>query len=403
MPLGRFRLVDRHAGLGFSPGGYYHPRSRLSERASDLGVISNYIKTFDFWEREIREKKIDVVLNGLYFEYYPAMANGGALRSALSSRNENYYFWSDSCRGGIEQLAETFAKTKVPETEIGLLDAPVLNRKSLDKIVEDAKFSVLLKKTGKLFIRHAYNSYKYSKTRQYYLRSDLAYIYRSWRTLRRLYKMKAPTIEELANRRYVFYALQVEPESNFQGYSPEYFYQLPAIISLARDLPAGVTLVVKEHLPAAGRRPDLFYEQIGLLKNVVMADVRESGLELVRNAAAVATINGTVGQEAAVMGKPVLSFGRHNLYNILPHVRVIGKEEDLYPALLWALSDDFDELKAKADGQRYLQALRTHSFDMADFGFHNPLGYGQKSVEQAGEQLLKSLGQNALSSAIQAG
>ena len=103
------------------------------------------------------------------------------------------------------------------------------------------------------------------------------------------------------------------------------------------------------------------------------------------------------------MGKPVLSFGRHNLYNILPHVRVIGKEEDLYPALLWALSDDFDELKAKADGQRYLQALRTHSFDMADFGFHNPLGYGQKSVEQAGEQLLKSLGQNALSSAIQAG
>jgi len=392
IPFGWFLVADRAFGLGYSPGGFYHPRSLGSETAPNLGVIGNYIRQLDFWEREIRERDIDVVINGFYCEYFAAKANGKQFRSALSARNQNFYIWADSCFGELSGLERTFKDTPPPESNFPLEDAPVLNRKQLDTIVHRNKLSAMLASMMRQTYRHAVRYVQGDKAKQYRYASVIASVWREWRVLRRLYAMDSPTVKDLLGKDYVFYALQVEPESNFQGYSPEYFYQLSAIISLARDLPAGVLLAVKEHLPAAGRRPDLFHEQIRLLKNVVFVDPRESGLELARNARAVATINGTVGQEAAVLGKPVLTFGRRNLYNILPHVKVIRREEDLYPALKWTLSDDFDAAQAAIDGQRYLVALRSHCFAMDDFGFHNPKGYAPASVAAAADQLLKSLG-----------
>jgi len=92
-----------------------------------------------------------------------------------------------------------------------------------------------------------------------------------------------------------------------------------------------------------------------------------------------------------VLGKPVISFGRHNVYNIIPHVRVIEREEDLASALRWALSDDFDTDQARIDGERYMTALRSHCYAMNDFGFHNPKGYTQQSILDASDQLLASL------------
>lgn len=392
IPFGWFRIIDRAVGLGFSPGGFYHPRSVSTDKAPDLGVVANNIRQLDFWEREILEKEIDVVINGFYFEYFPARANGREMRTALSARNENFYMWVDNCFGELRGFDEVYRNASRHVASVSLNDAPLLNRKQLDKVADRSKVSEMLAKTGRLVVRHAYRFYKRDKTKQYRFSSDIASVWREWRVLRRLFSMNLPRLNDLKGRDYIFYPLQVEPESNLQGFSPEYFFQLSAIISLARDLPAGVVLVVKEHLPAAGRRPDVFHEQIRLLKNVVFVDLRESGLELVRHARAVATINGTAGQEAAVLGKPVITFGRHNLYNILPHVRVIRQDEDLYPALRWALSDEFDAAQAKTDGQRYLHTLRSHCFHMEDFGFHNPHGYTPEVIEKAADKLLESLG-----------
>jgi hypothetical protein len=392
IPLGWFLVSDRVYGLGFSPGGFYHPRSFGSETAPNLGVIGNYIRRLDFWEREIKERDIDVVINGFYCEYFAAKANGRQFRSALSARNENFYLWADTCFGELSGLERTFKDAPAPDSTFLLEDAPVLNRKQLDTIVQRSKVSAMLASMMRQTYRHAVRFALGDKSKQYRYASVIASVWREWRVLRRLYAMDLPTVKDLLGKDYVLYALQVEPESNFQGYSPEYFYQLSAIISLARDLPTGVLLAVKEHLPAAGRRPDLFHEQIRLLKNVVFVDPRESGLELARNARAVATINGTVGQEAAILGKPVITFGRRNLYNILPHVKVIHQEEEVYQALIWALSDDFDAARAAIDGQRYLAALRSHCFAMDDFGFHNPKGYTPAAVAAAVDQLLKSLG-----------
>ena len=85
---------------------------------------------------------------------------------------------------------------------------------------------------------------------------------------------------------------------------------------------------------------------------------------MVKNARAVSTISGTAGMEAAVLGIPVVTFGRHNIYNFLPHVHPVEREEDLRPALLAALDDHMDRDRTARDGARFLAALKAASFDL---------------------------------------
>lgn len=391
VPMGWFKVTDRVTGLGYSPGGFYHPRSKNSDRLTDEQVLASYIRQFDYWESVFQRGEVQLLLNGFYFEYFPAQANGVAMRTALPSRNQNYYFWSHNCFGEIHRLETTFEATENGELEKLEMDTPILNSRQLEVMKKRSGTAVMLKRMAKLIYSWSYRQYKRDGNKQYKLFWELMFVYREWKILRYLYSAGLPMASELRNTKYVLYALQVEPEINFQGYSPEYFCQLSAIISLSRDLPAGVRLVVKEHIPAVSRRPDRFYDQIRLLKNVIFVDPRNNGLELVRYASAVATINGTVGQEAAVLGKPVISFGRRNLYNFLDHVRVVEREEDLHSILRWALSDEFNSDKAARDGQRYLKALQCRSFSMADFGYHNPEGFTDSVIAEASNALMDSV------------
>jgi len=388
--IGWFRIIDRTTGLGYAPGGYHHPRTRHAKNATDLSIIEKYVNLFEYWDKEINSKKINVFINGFYFEYFSASSNNCMFRCPMSSRDRNYYYFSQNCFGELPPLKEIYKSTKAEEYTDNLKNAPYGQRKTIEKILRTGLIETI-NRSFRVIIRNTINTYITKTLKDYSLRSEIAYVFREWWVRRKFTTGKFATVLDLSESDYILYALQVEPEVNLHGYSPEYFYQHQAIMSLSRDLPAGVVLVVKEHIPALGRRPGIFYKQIQLLKNVVFADVKESGLELVRNARAVATINGTVGQEAAVLGKPVITFGRHNLYNILPHVRVIRQEEDLYPALRWALSEEFDAAQAKTNGQRFLRALRSQCFDMKDFGFHNFDGYTTDSIKQAAGKLLESL------------
>ena len=131
-------------------------------------------------------------------------------------------------------------------------------------------------------------------------------------------------------------------------------------------------LAVKENSYAIARRPRDFYRQIAALKNVVLVDVNEDGIECVRRAGVVATITGTAGIEAAAMGKPVVSFAQHHPMAMLPHVKTITNDPDLPDILRAALSPDFDHAKAEADGQLFLRAVVDSSFDLGQFKIVRP-------------------------------
>jgi hypothetical protein len=98
-----------------------------------------------------------------------------------------------------------------------------------------------------------------------------------------------------------------------------------------------------------------------------MLDIDEIGLLCARKADATATITGTSGFEAAVMGRPVISFGRHNIYDFLSHVMVVEDENQLAGYLWRIFSGDIDSKRARDDGLRFLQAIVDVSFDLGEF------------------------------------
>jgi hypothetical protein len=228
---------------------------------------------------------------------------------------------------------------------------------------------------------------------QYDLTSNIAYLYRKRRQIRRMSGPRMTRLGDLEGKRFVFFPLATEPEMTLQGLSPEYFFQLEAIAAIARELPADVVLAVKEHVPACGARSDLFYDQIESFKNVVMLDIRERGVDVIRRAEATVTISGSAGFEAAAMGKPTLVLGRHNIYDFLPHVRVVTDTATMGEALDAAFSGSLAGPDAVAHGALMLKAIESISYDMDAFDpFSSKSDVVDRTADDAYDRLLESLG-----------
>jgi predicted glycosyltransferase len=106
------------------------------------------------------------------------------------------------------------------------------------------------------------------------------------------------------------------------------------------------------------------------MTNVLFLDPHIPGLEVTRKAGLVATITGTTGLEAAILGVPVLSFGKYNMYNMLPHVRYVNSWLEITPAVR-ELTRDFESgrKRREANGRRFLRAMVDISVDCGETDF----------------------------------
>ncbi len=389
--INRLAVTDRHLGRGYALGGFHHPRSRYSEQTNYLQMVHGYNELVDFWAREIEEKRPTLMVNcGLVAELL-AKADGIPVRGMIGSRYENYYYWG---RNEFYETPEVEAAYHALEDapESGDVD-PYLSHMSLrKKFLRDTTLWGLARRMGHLTARKAYwRLRRYEKAKAYFLKDELAFCWREWRDTRKLDGASALSVADLGWGQIVYYPLHTEPETALQAFSPEYFYQLSCIAALSRDLPAGVRLAVKETYAGVGRRPTDFYAQIREFKNVVMIKMMELGPEVIRRADAVATITGTGGFEAAVMGKPVISFGRHNIYNFLAHVLCVTDETELKSHLAAALGRQIDPARAVRDGARFLTAVQATSFDLGEFDLVDLDRFDPATIETAYGSLLESL------------
>jgi hypothetical protein len=133
------------------------------------------------------------------------------------------------------------------------------------------------------------------------------------KTLKSLYYSKT----DLLKIKYVFYPLHKEPEVTLLVYSRAYLNQIEVIRNIARSLPVGMKLVVKEHPTAVGYRPLSYYKKLLNIPGVVLVPPQMESRELVQNAKLVTIISGSVGLEALMLKKPVIHFGRIP-FSILP-------------------------------------------------------------------------------------
>jgi len=127
------------------------------------------------------------------------------------------------------------------------------------------------------------------------------------------------------------FLLHFEPEKTTMPDSGLNSDQLSAVRVAASLVPEGTTLWVKEHPSQlllstnghVGRTPG-FYEKLASIPNVLLAEPSTSTWEMLDSARIVFTMTGTVGIEAAYLGKLVIYFGQP-WYSGLPGTRHISE------------------------------------------------------------------------------
>ncbi|MBI4093518.1 hypothetical protein HY417_01010 [Candidatus Kaiserbacteria bacterium] len=127
---------------------------------------------------------------------------------------------------------------------------------------------------------------------------------------------------------FAFFALHFEPELSILMLSPFDTNQIEIVKRLAQSLPVGMLLYVKDHPQMTPFRPRRYYKELKKIPNVRLLRPELSSFSIVPHAKLVATITGSVGWEATLLGKPVITFGRV-FYNALPSVARSTTPEEL--------------------------------------------------------------------------
>ncbi len=162
------------------------------------------------------------------------------------------------------------------------------------------------------------------------------------------------------NEPFAFFPLHYEPELSLLVLAPQFTDQIQVITQVAKALPAGMPLCVKEHPAMVQFRPRSFYERLKKIPNLKLLPPTLSSFQVTPKAKIVATITGTVGWEACLFGVPVISFGRQN-FNTLSNVTHCTDAEQLAHVVRDRLNTkNYDEKNVLG----YLAALHRHSFEI---------------------------------------
>lgn len=158
---------------------------------------------------------------------------------------------------------------------------------------------------------------------------------------RMLYRFALKYKKFSSDDKYIFYPMHIEPEAVVQYWSAgKYINQISLIEQIARNLPAGYHLYVKDHVDNYGYRDLADYEKIVNIPNVKLIDPGVSGLALAEYSKGVITINGTLGFEGIMLGKPVYLLGSV-YYDCFKHIININDLKTLRSLVLqeYSISD----------------------------------------------------------------
>jgi capsule polysaccharide modification protein KpsS len=120
----------------------------------------------------------------------------------------------------------------------------------------------------------------------------------------RLYEPRRP------GRPFVYFPLHVVDDYKILRVIPHTYDQASLIEQVAGALPHGYDVVLKEHPMSIGRNRLALLRRLARIPNARLVAPRTSSHDLIREAAAVVVISSTVGLEALLHGRPVLTLGQ---------------------------------------------------------------------------------------------
>jgi hypothetical protein len=150
-------------------------------------------------------------------------------------------------------------------------------------------------------------------------------------------KAALPFYDELDPARpYVYFPLHVTDDYKIRKVIPHTEDQASLVEQVADALPPGYDLVLKEHPMSVGRNSLRLLRRLRTRPNVRLVQPTASSHELIEGAEAVAVISSTVGLEALLYAKPVLTLGQpfYSGYGVTLDVDSFRELRAAVPALL---------------------------------------------------------------------
>jgi hypothetical protein len=301
--------------------------------------ISRLCSKFAFYEGLFDRGQFDLALNPEQAADIIAKRRHIRRRHFHSALYKDYHLWFDSYQRDSSPLLTKFYEAEALSAEPIPLPSYQIVR---NRILRDVQLTGCLRNVARDVLRHYYyRAMKYDKAKVFNGLAWARFHMKQKSAYRKLNRMATATCRDFSDLRYVYYPLAGEPEATLSFSAGICLDQLAIIQALAISLPANTYLVVKEHLIAIGARSTEFYETIKRMPNVILASPLERGVDVTANAKAVATIGGTSGLDAAIMGIPVIIFGIKPYYGILPHVVTLKTWENLHVHLEWVFERSY--------------------------------------------------------------
>ncbi|HZR22196.1 MAG TPA: hypothetical protein VFA59_01335 [Vicinamibacterales bacterium] len=146
--------------------------------------------------------------------------------------------------------------------------------------------------------------------------------------------------------KFIFFPLHYQPESSTLVWAPFYVDQIAAVENIAKALPVDHKLYVKEHKASLGRRPRGYYARLRAIPNVRLIDPYVNSHTLIRTCSAACVLTSTVGWEAILYEKPVISLGEafFNAFDLVRHVRAVADLPSVFQDVVTNFQPDYELL-----------------------------------------------------------
>ncbi|MGO8828776.1 MAG: hypothetical protein ACLQT5_05975 [Steroidobacteraceae bacterium] len=133
---------------------------------------------------------------------------------------------------------------------------------------------------------------------------------------------------------FAFFGLHMQPEASVDVWAPFFSNQIRVVELISKSLPPTHKLLVKLHQSDVSNYSPAYLAELGKFPGVELVSPYADARDFMQRADLVLSIQGTMGQEAALLGKPVIMFG-NLLAGLFPTASMVGKTTDL-PALVRA-------------------------------------------------------------------
>jgi Capsule polysaccharide biosynthesis protein len=159
---------------------------------------------------------------------------------------------------------------------------------------------------------------------------SLSALFREAFRLRRnvLFMPHRKLMQKAGTGRYVFFGLHMQPEASIDVFAHFFSNQVRVIELICRSLPPTHTLLVKLHKSDVPNYSGEHLVRLSRFPGVKLVSPYADTQQLIRNADLVFAIQGTIGLEAALLGRPVIMFAESPIL-AFPSVSAFGRAADL--------------------------------------------------------------------------